>query len=158
MAVRKTSAKGVNFIAQFEGFRSEPYNDPANNATIGYGHLLHTGPVTQADKTRWGTITRAHGLKLLADDLSVAENCVLKHVNPPFTFQNRFDALVSFVFNVGCGAFSTSTLLKDLNKGWTRRGAADEFLKWTHAGGVVLPGLVRRRKAERALFLYRRYS
>jgi lysozyme len=72
-------------------------------------------------------------------------------VHVPLT-QNQFDALVSFVFNLGVGNFRTSTLLKKLNAG-DNDGAAQEFGRWIHAGGKALPGLVRRREAERALFL-----
>ncbi len=156
--MRHTSKQGVAFIAGWEGFSSVPYNDAANNATIGYGHLLHSGPVSAADRQKWGTITRDRARDLLAGDLLNAERCVLENVKPPFAFQWRFDALVSFVFNVGCGAFERSTLLRLLNAGRLRKGAADELLKWDYAGGQQLPGLLARRKAERALFLHRRYG
>lgn len=155
---KSTSKRGVQFIAGWEGFRGQPYNDAANNATIGYGHLLHLGPVTQADTSKWGTISRSRALDLLAYDLKVAEAAVNGFVKPPFMFQWRYDAIVSFVFNVGAGAFEHSTLLKLLNGSYLRKGAADELLKWDHAGGHELPGLLNRRKAERRLFLYGRYA
>jgi lysozyme len=153
----RTSLKGVEFVAGWEGFSAVPYNDAADNATIGYGHLLHMGPVTDKDRKRWGTITRQRGQELLAEDLHTSELAVNGYVKPPFSFQWRFDAIVSFVFNVGPTAFENSHLLQLLNGSRLRRGAADELLKWDHAGGVVLPGLLNRRKAERRLFLYRRY-
>ncbi len=156
--MRHTSKAGVAFIAGWEGFSAVPYNDAAGNATIGYGHLLHAGKVTQADRAKWGTITRDKARDLLAGDLLIAERCVDANVRPPFSFQWRFDALVSFVFNVGCGALERSTLLRLLNSGRLRKGAADELLKWDYAGGQQLPGLLARRKAERALFLHRRYG
>lgn len=144
-------------MSGWEGFSAVPYNDAANNATIGYGHLLHAGPVTQADRTHWGSITRSRGLDLLSGDLLKAERAVLELVRPPVVFQHRFDAVVSFVFNVGVGAFAGSHLLQKLNSR-SRRGAADELLKWVFAGGQPLPGLLNRRKAERRLFLYRIYG
>ena len=147
-----TSPKGVQFIAGWEGFAAYPYNDAGDNATIGYGHLLHLGPVNAADRKAYPDgLTRDQALVVLSHDVKDAEACVLRYVKPPFTLQRRFDAIVSFVYNVGCGAFSTSHLLELLNAGYMRRGAGAEMLKWDHAGGRELPGLLNRRKAERAL-------
>ena len=157
MRPTKTSARGIRFIAGWEGWSAVPYNDLAGNATIGYGHLLHHEPVTAADRATWGTITRGRGLELLAGDVRVAEQAVNRLVRPAFGFQWRYDAIASFVFNVGAHAFATSHLLGLLNSGRLRRGAADELLRWDHAGGVEWPGLLARRKAERRLFLYARY-
>lgn len=152
------SRKGALFIASFEGFVAEPYNDPAGNATIGYGHLLHYGRVTAADRERWGTLTRDEGLGLLMADAVKAERCVLDRVNPPFQFQWRFDALVSFVFNLGCGILSPKySIIGYLNRHGMRQKAADVLLMYDHAGGRQLPGLTRRRRAERSLYLYGRY-
>jgi lysozyme len=86
----------------------------------------------------------------LREDLRYAEHTV-KRWAPPNTRQHQFDALVSFVFNVGAHAFRHSTLLAKLNRG-DARGAGEEFERWVYAGGQVSPGLARRRKAERALF------
>jgi lysozyme len=147
----RTSSHGVQFIAGWEGWSPIPYNDPADNATIGYGHLLHLGPVTKADRAKWGTITRERGTELLAGDLHTAEVAVSRMVHPPFGWQRRYDAIVSFVYNVGAGNFEGSHLLELLNTGRLRRGVGAELLKWDHAGGKVLPGLLARRKAERAL-------
>src|SRR6266536_3154469 len=90
------SQKGARFIARFEGFVSRPYNDPGGNATIGYGHLLHHGPVTQHDRDHWGIITTDQGLGLLWHDAEAAAKCVLASVDPPFRLQTRFDAICSF--------------------------------------------------------------
>lgn len=147
---KKLSKKGAAFIASFEGFVPKPYNDAANNATIGYGHLLHKGPVTQADRSHWGTITKAQGLALLQRDAQIAADAVRKYAHP--WRQSRFDALVSFTFNCGVGALATSTLLKKHRAG-DYKGAAREFAKWNKAGGRVLAGLTRRRKAEAKLYL-----
>jgi lysozyme len=145
------SRAGAELIARFEGFVPRPYNDAAGHATIGFGHLIHHGPVTAADRAHWGTISRERGLVLLSEDARGAAQAVEQHVRVPLS-REQFDALVSFVFNVGTGAFGSSTLLRKLNAG-DRHGAADEFLRWSRAGGRVLPGLLSRRRAERALFL-----
>lgn len=84
-------------------------------------------------------------------DLAKFEKTVNESVTVPIN-QNQFDALVSLTYNIGSGAFKNSTLLKKLNKG-DYQGAADQFLVWNKAGGKVMKGLVRRREAERALFL-----
>ena len=120
----KLSNRGAKLIAHFEGFVAHSYNDAAGHATIGFGHLLHRGPVTAADKSRWGTISRDRGLALLIADAREAEHAVANAVHVSLT-QEQFDALVSFVFNVGAGAFRSSTLLRKLNAG-EKRGAADE--------------------------------
>lgn len=148
----KLSRKGAEFIARFEGFVSTPYNDAAGHATIGYGHLIHRGNVTIKDHREWGHITVARALDLLQQDAEAAAEAV-RAVRPPITSQTRFDALVSFVFNVGVGAFRVSTLRKRLEEsGTARTGTGVEFLKWNKADGHVLAGLTRRRKAEKLLF------
>jgi lysozyme len=147
----RISSNGLEIIAGFEGFVRTPYDDAAGHATIGFGHLLHHGPVTDADRQQWGTISRAKGLALLGQDVRAAEQAVHRFVTVDLT-QSQFDALVSFAFNVGARALQTSTLLRKLNAG-DRQGAANEFLRWTQAGGREVPGLVRRRSAERTLFL-----
>lgn len=113
-------------------------------ATIGYGHKL--GPL----ENYW-TITQAEADRLLVSDLSDAEAAVNRLVKVPLT-QNQYDALVSFVFNVGSGSFSRSTLLKLLNaKDYA--GAAKQFPAWRKSNGVVMGGLVQRRANEMAMFL-----
>ena len=88
---------------------------------------------------------------LLLDDLSMFAEGVERYAKVSLT-DNEFGALVSFSFNLGLGNLQKSTLLKKVNAG-NMVGAAEEFLKWTKAGGKVLPGLVKRRAAERELFL-----
>jgi lysozyme len=130
--------RALSSSPRFEGFVPTPYNDAAGHATIGYGHLIHLGPVTDADRKRWGRITRDQGIALLRKDAQVAADAVYRLVRPRIMSQSRFDALVSFVFNVGVGAFEQSTLLrKRLNSGRARTGRHDEFLKWDKAGGRV---------------------
>ena len=143
----KISKEGIDFIAHFEGFRSEIYRDAAGYPTIGYGHLLKEG---EERKFRKG-ITRSEGKELLRNDAADAERAVNSYVKVPLN-QSQFDALVSFTFNLGAGNLKNSTLLKKLNNN-DYRGAADELLRWVRAGGRVLAGLQRRRAAERKMFL-----
>ena len=157
----RTSAKGVAFIAAFEGFRARPYDDGAHplpgHATIGYGHLLHRGPVTARDQRRFRDgLTRAQARTLLARDLRKTELGVRRLVRRRID-QAQFDALVSFAFNVGLGALANSTLLRLLNAGHPGL-AAREFVKWDRAGGVRLAGLTRRRSAERRIFQHAKYQ
>lgn len=138
----KTSDRGIQAIEEYEGIRLKAYLDSVNVPTIGVGHTLgvHMGDV----------ITQEQAEEFLRADLEDAEYAVNKYVLMPIN-QNQFDALVSFVFNLGSGAFKGSTLLKRLNAGLYQE-AANEFLKWNQAGGKVLAGLAARRAAERAMF------
>ncbi len=140
----KTSDAGINLIKRFEGFSSEPYLCPAGKLTIGYGW---THGVTMQSKP----ITEAEATKLLAEGLASYEAGVLDCVHVELD-QHEFDALVSFAYNLGVNALRGSTLLRRLNEG-NYKAAADEFLRWTKSKGKELPGLVARRKAERAMFL-----
>lgn len=146
-----TSEKGIRLIKQFEGCRLTAYPDPGtggNPWTIGYGW---THPVDGKPVKRGMTIDQQTADRLLKTGLVGYENDVLKVVRVKLT-QGQFDALVSFAYNVGSRALSTSTLLKKLNAG-DIKGAADEFLRWNKSGGKVMPGLTNRRKAEREVFL-----
>ncbi|EKS7702377.1 lysozyme [Salmonella enterica] len=146
-----TSEKGIRLIKQFEGCSLTAYPDPGTGGdpwSIGYGW---THPVDGKPVKRGMTIDQVTADRLLKTGLVGYENDVLKVVRVKLT-QGQFDALVSFAYNVGSRALSTSTLLKKLNAG-DIKGAADEFLRWNKAGGKVLNGLTRRREAERALFL-----
>lgn len=138
----KTSNAGLDLIKKYEGCRLTAYKCPAGVWTIGYGH---TNGVKKGQK-----ISRKQAENFLREDIGKFENGVKKAVSVRLT-QNQFDALVSFTYNVGLGAFKTSTLRRKLNAG-DYAGASKEFLKWNKAGGVVLDGLKRRRNAEKALF------
>ena len=138
-----TSQKGINLIKEFESCRLKAYQDSAGVGTIGYGH---TGGVSSGM-----TISQAQAEAYLKSDLARFEKAVNNCVTVALT-QNMFDALVSFSFNVGDGALKNSTLLRKLNSG-DIGGAANEFDKWVYSGGKVVDGLVRRRAAEKALFL-----
>lgn len=139
----RTSENGRKLIQQFEGCREKAYQDCVGVWTIGYGH---TGNVKAGQ-----VISKKEADRLLSEDLKRFESGVEKNVKVALT-QNQFDALVSFCYNLGVGSLQKSTLLKKLNNG-DHKGAAEEFLKWNKAGGKVLTGLVRRREAERQLFL-----
>lgn len=96
--------KTTRFVANFEGFLSCPYNDPAGHATIGYGHLLHYGGVTKKDKRKWGCLTNAQALKLLRKDLKATEDEVFARIGSAPTTPSMVTALTSFAFNLGAGA------------------------------------------------------
>ena len=145
---RKTSDKGIGLIKEFEGCSLAAYRCPAGVWTIGYGH---TGKVDGKAVSLGMRITQTKAAQLLREDLASFEAAVNAAVKTLIT-QNMFDALVSFSYNCGAGALRNSTLLRKLNAG-DYLGAADEFPKWNKAGGKVLNGLVRRREAERKLFL-----
>lgn len=151
------SSKGAAFIGAFEGLRFYPYNDAVNNATIGFGHLIHYGPVTDSDKRRYAGFTYADAIKLLKADAEHVAYAV-REVKPPIKNQARFDALVSIGFNCGTGVLEPSSSLGHECRLPGRPGAADAFLLYDHAGGHVLPGLARRRAAERRLWLTGSYS
>lgn len=142
----------LKFLEDREGFCAAPCNDPAepHNATIGFGHELHSGPVTQADLERWGTISRFEGVQMLRSDLSKFEDEVNRDVRVPLT-QNQFDALVSLTFNIGGTHLRHSTLLQLLNTG-DYEGAAKHFTDLTRSGRAHPPGLPRRHEEERELF------
>ena len=151
------SNRGAQFIGRFEGFRANLYNDAAGHCTIGYGHLVHRGACNGSEPPEFTRgISEEDAGKLLRKDAQSAADAVHRMVKVPLN-QQQFDALVSFVYNLGAGAFQTSTLLKDINAG--NFGAVPgELGKWTHAGGRVLPGLVTRRQAEGRLFTKGKYN
>ena len=153
----QVSENGKKLVRDAEGFFSKPYNDPAGHATIGYGHLLHRGNVTAADRAQWGTLSEPQARKLLDGDINEVAAQVKSLVKVPLT-QGQFDALVSFGFNLGTGkgGLGDSTLLRKLNEG-DYAGAQKEFGRWvkatdTNGNLITLPGLVTRRANEAALF------
>jgi GH24 family phage-related lysozyme (muramidase) len=140
------SQVGIDLIKKFEGCSLRAYKPVKSELhfTIGYGHY---GP----DVKEGEIITQAKADALLKKDLQRFVDGVNKWVKVKLN-QNQFDALVSFSFNLGLGNLSTSTLLEYVNHNDFER-AANEFDKWIKAGGVVLAGLVKRRKEEKELFL-----
>lgn len=138
-------ARGAALIKSFETLAFVAYrNFPGEPWTCGWGH-------TGADVTEGTTCDTAGAETWFAGDTQKAVQAVLRLVDVALT-QNQFDALVSFAFNLGTGALASSTLLRLVNAG-RFADAADEFPKWDHVNGKVVAGLVRRRAAERALFV-----
>jgi len=165
----KLSETGANLMHQYEGYRNKPYLCPAHIWTIGYGHVLYqeqirlpmvrkegyTGmirseyPLRAEDNRVW---SKDETNKLFEDDVANFERGVLRLAPTVLGRQGAFDACVSFAFNAGLGNFQRSTIRMKANRqDW--EGAAEAFMQWTKGGGRELPGLVKRRKAEKALFL-----
>ena len=137
------STDGINLIKSFDGCRLIAYKDSVNVLTIGWGH-------TGADVLEKQEISQEQADTLLQNDL----NKVCASVNnliKVLLSQNKMDALVSFTFNLGSGNLGSSTLLRLINMG-AYNDASKQFIRWNKAGGKVLDGLTRRRKAEQALF------
>ncbi|CAL8117914.1 unnamed protein product [Orchesella dallaii] len=150
-----TNQAGIDLIKEYEGFYANFYSDPVGIRTIGYGHACHVWNCDTPLNGKYSVpLTRSTAEQLLIEDLATPgryESCVNNAVTYNSLTANQFSALTSFVFNLGCGSFRRSTLRTKLNRR-DIRGAANEFGKWVNAGGRRLPGLVRRRAAERALF------
>ena len=145
-------AIAANLAKQFEGFSATSYPDPASGGdpwTIGYGTTRDAlgNPVT----SQTPPMDADTALALLARDMSAALATVRAKVGVPIT-DNQAAALADFVYNEGAGAFTVSTLLRLLNGG-DYASAAMQFPRWVYADGKVMPGLVRRREAERAMFV-----
>ena len=138
----KTSQYGIDLIKHFEGCVLDAYKCPAGVWTIGYGH---TKDVQPGDS--W---SEDHADHMLLVELEEYENYVNTAVNVPLS-QNQFDALVSWVYNLGNGNLTSSTMLKVLNSG-DYAGVPAQILRWNKAGGKVLDGLTRRRQAEADMF------
>ncbi len=138
----RTSQNGINLIKGFESLRVEAYRCPAGVWTIGYGH---TAGVKRGDR-----IDERRAEQLLAEDLRQSEAVVNREC--PGLSQNRFDALVSFVFNVGETQFLRSTLLKCVRANPANTNIRYELSRWTRSKGVELAGLIRRRRAEADLY------
>jgi lysozyme len=149
----KISENGKKLLAEWEGFETQVYKDVAGLPTIGVGHLLtqderSSGKIEitgQAVRYSNG-ITEQQVYDLLDQDLDRFEETVNQRVKVPLE-QNQFDALVSFSFNVGVGAFSDSTLLKRLNAR-DHAEVPNQLRRWVRSGGQVVRGLVNRRELE----------
>lgn len=152
---RETCAEGIALIREFEGLRLLAYDDMQPSKRLQPGDKVVGTLTIGVGRTRGveigDTCTEEQAIAWLHEDLDEAEGAVERYVRVPLN-DNEFAALVSWTFNLGAGALAGSTLLRKLNAG-DRAGAAAEFARWNKAGGKVLPGLVRRRAAEAALFL-----
>ena len=142
----------MDLIKQFEGFVASPAPDPTGLPTVGYGHLCKQPKCAEVPFTF--PLSKADASALLNSDLKTFESCIKDDLNKSVRLNdNQYGALVSWAFNVGCGNAKSSTLVKRLNAGENPNTvAAQELPKWNKAGGIVLPGLVRRRAAEVKLF------
>ena len=139
----KISENGINLIKSFEGLRLSAYKCSAGVLTIGYGH---TGNVKPFD-----VVSEKQAEDILKNDLMKFEKVINDSVSAELN-QNQFDALVSFVFNIGAAAFKKSTMLKFLNANHFPL-AAGQFDRWVYIKGEKSNGLINRRKKEKELFL-----
>ena len=156
----KVSQRCKEMIKHHEGVRFKPYRCPAKLWTVGVGHVLYPDqgrlPLDQRDAFPLKaednrTFSKAEVDGILSADLQRFEAGITK-LFPVVLAQGQFDALCSFAFNLGLGGVQRSTLRQKVLRGEVE-AAADEFLKFTRGGGKILPGLVKRRNDERALFL-----
>jgi len=144
----KINQAGIDLIKGFESLALKPYTDLAGHLTIGYGHKILPGE-------RFSIISKTEAENILIDDLEKAEKqtdaLLSVKLNP-----NQYAAIISFVFNLGSGAFRGSTLRKHLNAG-DFNAAAGQFHRWVYAGAagkkIKYKGLIVRREAERKLFI-----
>jgi len=141
-----------DLIKKFEGCSLTPYLCPAGKPTIGYGATSYQDgtKVTMKDDP----ITEERAELLLATYIELIERCINDVLRPQLK-DNQIDALISFVYNVGFGAFQKSTLLRMININPDNPRIYDEFLRWNKANGKVVGGLVRRRVAEAKLYFAR---
>lgn len=148
--MRRINQAGIQLIKSFEGLFLKPYLDPIKIPTIGYGIIAYEDgkAVTMKDPT----ISEERATELLEWEVNLKANAIEKMLTVQVN-DNEFAALVSFTYNLGIQALKGSTLLKLLNAGTDRAAVSDQFLRWDKAGGKQLPGLTRRRQAERSLFL-----
>ena len=155
----KISQKCLEMIKHHEGVRVKPYRCPALLWTVGVGHVIDQNHIKVPFNDRknlpipdgWDRVlSMAEVDDILAKDLATFERGVLR-LCPTGLTQGRFDALVSFSFNVGLGNLQRSTIRMKHNRGEFKE-AAEAFMAWTKAGGKELPGLVKRRKDEVSLY------
>jgi lysozyme len=146
--VKSIDKAGRDFIYKEEGVRLKAYLDVAGIPTIGVGFTYYPS----GKKVQLGESINMYQCDLMFDTVvKTYENAVNKAVKVPLN-QSQFNALVSFTFNVGAGAFQKSTLLKKINNGAAESEIRTEFLKWKIAGGKVIDGLLKRRIREANLY------
>ena len=143
------SKDGLMLLAKLEGVKLDAYQYIVGIYTIGIGSTKYANgqPVKKGDKLA----SKEEAFKLFVDTSAQYTNCVNKYVLRPLK-QNEFDALFCLCYNIGCGAFAKSSLVKFINGGQTIEKIKIGFLMWTKAGGVVSKGLVNRRLAEYNLY------
>ena len=141
----QVSETGIALIKHFEGFAAKPYRCPAGKLTAGYGHVLLPGEEGHCP------LSEQEADKLLRWDLKAIEKQLGRFFGGKLT-QEQWDAVCCLAYNIGVGALRKSTLSRKIKAG-DMLGAVGEFERWIFAGGRVLPGLVRRRRAEKQLFM-----
>ena len=165
----KISKKGEDLMHFFEGYRTRPYRCSAAIWTVGWGHAMYSDQLNLPNVRKegyQGLIRSEYQLKeednrvwskdelvdLFKVDINSFERGVLRLSPNLVNHQSKFDAVVSFAYNAGLGNYQRSTIRIKVNReDWT--GASEAFMSWTKAGGKEVAGLVKRRKAEVALFL-----
>lgn len=149
MKITRIDQKGIDLITSYEGLVLHPYLCPANVPTIGYGTIRYYNgiKVSMSDLP----ITKDKAIEYLMNDVHKFELDVDVLAVDTIT-QNQFNALVSFVYNLGAGSLKSSTLLKKVNINPNNPDITLEFMKWVHAEGKVLEGLVNRRRDEMILY------
>jgi lysozyme len=140
-----TSQKGIDLIKKFEGLRLQAYKCPADVWTIGYGH-------TGKDVTEGKRITQQQAELLLKADLAEFERTISRIFPTADLPQNKFDALVSFCYNVGTKNFNNSTLRAMVKQSPVNPAIREQFMRWIYVNGKVVSGLQNRRKAEADLY------
>lgn len=146
------SNSGAALIAEFEGFSAKPYKDPASGGepiTIGYGSTYYPSgkKVTMQDQP----VTKEQALSYLKDHVDHKISGWLT-ANVPGISQAQFDALCSFIYNLGLGNFQQSSLLRDIKAGKDCTTITADFMKWNRASGKVMDGLTKRRQKEALLY------
>jgi len=141
----KLSGRGTDLIKTFEGFRGHPYRDAVGVWTIGYGS-------TKGVNANTPPTTKDRAARRLRREVDATYGAAVNHLGVPLN-QHQYDALCSFVYNLGPAAIGPDTGIGKALRRRDYRKAADEMLRWDKAGGRALPGLTRRRQAERKLFL-----
>jgi len=146
----KISQAGIDLIKSFEGLKLNAYICPARIVTIGFGSTFYAdkSPVKMGDKLK----DKQAAEELLKVTLQSFESTINGLFHNVELKQNQFDALVSFVYNIGPNAFAASTLLKKAKVNPNDKSIEIEFNKWVNGGGKKLPGLITRRKAESKLY------
>lgn len=145
----KLNDKGLALIKQWEGFRSKPYLDPVGIPTIGYGTITY--PDGRKVTIKDAPVTEAQATQYLLRHIATIEPLIVKALEVKLN-DNRYSAIVSFVYNLGIGNFRRSTLLQTINAAPGAPGIRTEFMKWVNANGRKLEGLVKRRTAEADLY------
>lgn len=140
--MRHINTHGLSLLKNHEGCKLDAYTDGGGVLTIGYGCTTNVQKGLR--------ISQEEAIRRLNADLEATEQCVERWVTVPLS-ENEFSALVSWTFNLGCGALRNSTLLRKLNAE-DRTGARDEFYRWDHDNGKKVAGLTSRRAAEAQLF------